>query len=301
MKIYSGSSNKPLAQAVADYLKHPLSPLEHFIFPDGERRIRIEDGVLDQDVILVQSTCTPVDQNYMEMLFIADALNRSGARSVTVVTPYLGYQRQDHVFRDGEAVSLEVMVRLIEAIGIDHVISFDLHSIKIPELFHIPITHLSALPLFAQVIKKKKWTAKDTVLIAPDKGGIRRIKILSELLGGMPYACIDKNRDLATGSIEAAGIEGTVTKRAIIVDDMFASGGTTIEAAKLLKEKGAKEIYAFATHAVFAKEAPQYLQNSEIEKIYVTDAVFIPEEKCFPKLEVISIAKMIAENIKTSV
>lgn len=297
MKIYSGSSNRQLAEAIALRLGVRLSPLEQFIFPDGERRIRIENGVLDEDVVVVQSTCTPVDQNYMELLFMVDGLNRSGARSVTVVCPYLGYQRQDHVFRDGEAVSLEVVSRMMEAIGIDHIITFDLHSIKIPELFHIPVTHLSALPLFATEIKKNNWQHDDSVLVSPDKGGIRRIKILSELLDNMPYVSINKNRDLKTGSVKAREISGGVKKRALIVDDMFSSGKTVIEAAKRLKEEGTEEIYAFATHPVFAPDAAELLQKSMIKKVYVTDSVFVPVEKNFAKLEILSIAAMIAEKL----
>src|SRR3990167_4703863 len=172
MKIFSGSSNKPLAQNLAKALKIRLSKLEIHIFPDGEKRIRVIDKVVDEDCVVVQSASTYADINYMELFFIVDGLKRSGAKSVTAVVPFLGYQRQDHVFREGEAVSLEVIIKTLEAVGMNKLITFDLHSIKIPELFKIPIVHLSALPIFAEKIKELFSDFEGCVLISPDMGGI---------------------------------------------------------------------------------------------------------------------------------
>ncbi len=301
MKIFSGSSNKPLAKKIARALGEKLSPLEVYIFPDGERRVRVEESIVGEQAIIVQPTSTPSDQNYMELFFIADAVQRSGAQSTAVVVPYLGYQRQDHIFRDGESVSLEVIVKTLEAVGINLLIAFDLHSIKIPEVFKIPVIHLSALPLFAQEIKRRGWNTPDTVLVSPDMGGIRRVKMLSELLDGMPYAAIEKQRDLATGRVEALGIQGKIGKRSIMVDDMISSGGTMIKAAELLQEGGADEIYVFATHPVFSSRAPMLLQNSLIHDIYVTDTVYIPLDKYFPKLTVLSVAETVAKVIQEKV
>lgn len=298
MKVFSGSSNKPLAKKIAKELKVAISPLEIHVFPDGEKRIRVLERVVDEHCVVVQSTSTPADQNYMELFFIVDAIRRSGAKSVTAVIPYLGYQRQDHIFRDGEAVSLEVVIRTLEAVGMDKLILFDLHSIKIPELFHIPVSHLSALPLFAEKIKKNSWTNSDTVFVSPDMGGVRRIKILSEMLSGMPYVSIVKNRNLATGEISADEIEGKLKKRALIVDDMISSGSTIITAVNLLLQKGVEEIYVFATHPVFSNAAPQVLQKSAIKKIFVTDSIEVLAKKQFPKLEILSIVKMIADELK---
>jgi ribose-phosphate pyrophosphokinase len=210
----------------------------------------------------------------------------------------LGYQRQDHIFRDGEAVSLEVIVKTLEAVGINWLIAFDLHSIKIPEVFKIPVTHLSALPLFAEEIGSRGWLSADTVLVSPDMGGIRRIKILSELLGGMPFAAIEKQRDLSTGRVEALGIEGALARRAIMVDDMISSGSTMVKAAEFLRDRGVEEIHVFATHPVFSAEAPRLLQESIIADVYVTDTVYIPLDKYFPKLTVISVAETIAKAIE---
>lgn len=305
MKIFSGSSNKPLSEKVADKLGLPLSPIELFVFPDGERRIKLNDNVVDEDTIVVQSTASPVDQNYTELFFIIDALKRSGARSITAVIPYVGYQRQDHVFREGEAVSLQVMIKILESLDVDKVIVLDLHSIKIPEFFHVPLVHLSALPLFAEKIKK--IAGDDALLVSPDMGGLRRIQQISGFLNNMPWIATVKDRDLATGKIDISAIELFESglklqdlngKSAFIVDDMTSSGGTLIKSAKLLIEHGVREVYAFITHPIFANNAPDLLQNSVIKKVFVTDTVYIPKDKVFSKLEVLSVAGMIAEKIK---
>lgn len=275
-----------------------VSPSEIFIFPDGERRIQVQERVVDEDIVIIQPTSSPVDTNYFELFLLADAAKRSGARSVTAVVPYLGYQRQDHVFRDGEAVSLEVIVKTMQSVSIDKVISFDLHTIKIPEIFSIPMVHLSALELFANEIKKQNWDGLDTVLVSPDMGGIRRIELISKMLSDMPYATIEKNRDLATGHVEMATITGEITHRVLIVDDMISSGGTIVKAGEALKKKGAKEVYVFATHPVFSDEAPKLLQNSVVDRVYVTDSVLVSDEKLFPKLHILSISEMIAQSLK---
>lgn len=295
MKIFSGTSNKPLAQKIAKNLGIALSSLEVFIFPDGEKRVRLLDKVAGEDCVIVQPTSPDPDENYMELFFIVDALKRNGAKSVTAVIPYLGYQRQDHVFREGEAVSLEVIATLLKWGGVDEIIAFDLHSIKIPEIFKIKLNHLSALSLFAQEIKKM---GGNTVLVSPDAGGIRRIKILSGMLNNMPFAVIEKDRDLATGKVTMDRISGDVKENAIIVDDMISTGSTIVTAANLLKNKGAKEIFVFATHAVFSDEAPKILGKSSLRRIFVTDTIYIPKEKRFPKLEILSVADEISKQLK---
>lgn len=301
MKVFSGSSNKSLAEEIVRYLDIPLSPVEIFMFPDGERRVRLEENVIGEDVVIIQSTSTPVDHNYMELFFLIDSAKRSGSKSITVVMPYFGYQRQDHVFRDGEAVSLDVVIKIFESLGVDKVISFDLHTIKIPELFHIPLVHLSALPLFAYVIEKAHWTKEDSCLVSPDMGGLRRVGEIGKLLD-MPHIATVKDRDLNNGEIQMHQIEGDINnlkKRAILIDDMISSGKTIVRCAELLKQKGAEEIYVFATHPIFSEDAPFILQKSPITKLFVTDSVFIPQEKHFEKLEIISLASDIAKTLKS--
>lgn len=298
MKLFSGTSNTILAEKIAQKMDTSLSPLDVFIFPDGERRVRVLGSVVGEDTAVIQTCATPVDNNYMELFFAVDALKRSGAKSVAAVVPYLGYQRQDHVFREGEAVSLEVVVKTLEAVGTDRVIVFDLHSIKIPEVFRVPVSHLSALPLFAKEIQKQQWTSEDSVLISPDMGGIRRIKQLSDMLSGMEYATIEKNRDLGTGEVTAEVIEGKLKKRAIIVDDMISSGKTIVVAANLLRSRGVEEIIVFVTHPVFSDAAPKILQNSLVKAVYVTDTIVVSEKKKFPKLSILSTAEMIVQALK---
>ncbi|HSA83838.1 MAG TPA: ribose-phosphate diphosphokinase, partial [Patescibacteria group bacterium] len=231
--------------------------------------------------------------------FIIDALKRSGAKSITAVVPYLGYQRQDHVFRDGEAVSLDVVIHALEGTGADRVICVDFHSIKIPEVFSVPVAHLSALSLFADKIRE----LGEGFLASPDMGGLRRISKMSELLDGMPWIATVKDRDLDTGNIVIEKIEGDqsiIKKTGYIVDDMISSGKTIAGSAQLLHDKGVEDIYVFATHPVFSQEAPELLQKSVVTKVFVTDSVFVPEEKKFEKLEMLSIAEMVAKELQNN-
>ncbi len=295
MKFFSGSQSEKLTQKVCKNLNVKLSPMEIFVFGDGEKRIKLNDNVVGQDCVLIKSTGIPTDQNYMELFFIIDALKRSGAKSVTLVIPYLGYSRQDHVFREGEDVSLQVIIKTLETLGTDKIITLDLHSIKIVEFFKVPMVHLSALELFAKAIKD----FENYVLVSPDMGGIRRIKILSKLLANAPFVTIEKDRDLKTADVTMNKINGEVKgKLAIIVDDILSSGKTLKMAADLLIENKATGVYSFTTHAVLADGAADTLQASQIKKVFVTDTIEIPREKHFPKLEIISVADLITRALR---
>lgn len=294
MKLFSGSSNIALAQKVAKHFGKDLDNLEISIFSDKEKRIRVVDKVLDQDTVIVQSTSTPADENYMELFLTIDALKRSGAKSVKAVIPYLGYQRQDHIFRDGEGVSLEVIAETLVRVGMTELFSFDLHTPKIAEIFTVPVHHLSALQIFADKIKQE-FDHNKLVLVTPDLGGIRRIKEMSQALDNLPFATVTKDRDLESGKIEDTQIDGYVREKiAIIVDDMISTGETMVEAAKLLQEEGAIKVIAFATHAVLSKEASRILQQSNIERVYTSDTIDIEEKKRFPKLQILSVSEIIA-------
>jgi ribose-phosphate pyrophosphokinase len=301
MKLFSGSANKPLVEKVAKELGLELLPVETHVFPDGEKRIRITESVVDEICVVIQSANTPVDENYMELFFIVDALKRSGAMKVIAVVPYFGYQRQDHVFRDGEAVSLEVVIKMIQSVGIDQFVSFDLHSIKIPELFSIPVAHLSALSVFAQTIRENHLYDSETILISPDKGGLRGIKIFSELLGGASYIVFNKKRDTLTGAVTYEEMNPdafTGKKRAIILDDMISSGSTIMPVADMLIKHGVEEVLVFATHAVFSENAPYLLQNSPLSAVYITDTVKVSTAKRFEKLHIVSIANEIGKELE---
>lgn len=300
MLIFSGTSNPTLAKKIAENLDSKISKLEIHKFPDKEVRVRLLENVVEKSPVIVQSTGVHPNHYYMQLFFILDALKRSGAEAITLVIPYLGYQRQDHIFRDGEAVSLEVIVNLIKAMKVDRVISFDFHSPRIVEFFldkKIKMDHLSALPVFAKEIEK--MDLENVVLVSPDMGGIRRIKILAELLGNKAsFVSIEKNRDLATGEIESNKINGEVKKIAVIVDDVISTGNTLIAAAQLLRKNGAEEIYVMATHGIFAGEAPVNLQNSIIKQVTVTDTIEVRPKRRFEKLNIVSVSSLIAEAIK---
>lgn len=297
MKLFSSGEDKHLAIKIAENLGIKTSPMEIFVFPDGEKRIKLNENVVGQDTFLLKSTGIPTDSNLMELFFTIDALKRSGAKSITAVIPYLAYSRQDHVFREGEDVSLDVIIKTLENLGISRIISLDFHSIKIPELFSVPVTHISALPLFADKIKQLK--ERDIVLVSPDMGGVRRIKQLSVLLENTPFVTIVKDRDLKTGHIEVSGLSGEVRgKTAIIVDDIISTGLTLSKASTLILEEGAEKVYMFATHPVFAEKAEEVLQKSEALKIFVTDTINVPDNKQFTKLEILSVAKLIAEELR---
>ena len=299
MSIFSGSASKKLAGKIAKNLGLELSPVEIFVFPDGEKRIRIKENVVGKDCIIIQSASIPPDENYMELFIMIDALKRSGAKSIKTVIPYLGYQRQDHIFRDGEAVSLEVIAEILTRVGMTELFSFDLHSPKIPDIFSVPVHHLSALPTFAERIKQD-FNLTEIVLVSPDMGGIRRVKEVAEILGNIPFVTIEKNRNLASGEINDSGLNGEVRgKIAVVVDDMISTGQTVVEAAELLIEQGATKVFAFATHAVLAKDADKLLQHSNLERVVVSDTIDVPAFKLFPKLEKISIADVAAKSLKS--
>ncbi|MGE5042041.1 MAG: ribose-phosphate diphosphokinase [Candidatus Levyibacteriota bacterium] len=298
MLLIGDLDNRDLSEKLGSELSLPVIYPDLHIFPDGEMRIRVMEDVTDQEIILLKTHTSPVDSNVLQTMFLLDALKRNGAGLVTVVIPYLGYMRGDHMFRNGEGVPLEVVIKMLETFGAAKVVIIDPHSIKIPEMFTIPVANLSALEVFAGKIKSMNLDQHAYTLVTPDMGGIRRIKILSELLGNAPYATIEKNRDLETGAVEAAEVEGEIKKVIFVVDDMISSGGTIIKALDALREKGAEKMYVMATHAVFSENAPQLLERSKAKKVFVTDSMPISSQKQFKKLEVISLAPMIAKSLK---
>lgn len=299
MLLIGDLDNRDLSEKLGFELTLPVIYPDLHIFPDGEMRVRVVEDVADQEIILLKTHTNPVDSNILQTMFLLDALKRNGAGLITVVIPYLGYMRGDHMFRSGEGVPLEVVISMLETFGAAKVVLVDPHSIKVPEMFHVPVINLSALEVFAGKIKSMNLDQHSYTLVTPDMGGIRRIKILSELLGNAPFATIEKNRDLETGAVEAAEVEGEIKKIAFVVDDMISSGGTIIKALDALREKGAEKMYVMATHAVFSENAPQLLERSKAKKVFVTDSMPISSQKQFRKLEIISLAPTISRNLKS--
>jgi ribose-phosphate pyrophosphokinase len=206
--------------------------------------------------------------------------------------------RADHVFREGEAVPLEVVIKMIEGAGAHQFWMIDPHSIKIPEMFVIPVKADSAISLFAEKIKTLVSGMGDVSLVSPDMGGIRRLDLLSEELGGVETVIINKDRDLETGNVSVAQVKGTVKKICFIVDDIIATGGTVIEAVSSLKKQGAEKVYIMGTHPVFVGDAVKGLENAGAEKVFVTDSIYLPEEKKFKNLETLTLADTIATQIR---
>lgn len=299
MVFYGDPDNIGLSENVAKALGVELFYPEIDVFADGEKRVRVAEDVVGENVLILKSLFTPVDDNVIKLAFTVDAAKRSGAEQVVALVPYLGYSRGDHVFRSGEAVSLEVVIRILQVNGVDKIAFVDPHSIKIPEMFSIPATSLSALTLFADRIREIEPDTSTITLVSPDMGGIRRIKILSELLDNANYACINKDRDLKTGTISMSGTEGEFQGTCFVVDDMIATGGTIVQAATYLKkEKGITDVYLVATHPLMYGKAVSLLKESEVKGVIVMDTVDIPIEKQFSKLEVISCAPLLATYVQ---
>ncbi len=297
--IFSGNSNLELARQIAGELSTPLGLSEIIRFEDSECRVRIEEDVEGKEVFIIQSLSNPVDENLMEFLLLGDAAKRGEARKVIAVLPYHGYARQDRIHRPGECLSAHVVAKLIESIGFDKLITVELHNETILGFFEMPVIHVSGLSLFHNEVEK---LGKDVVVITPDAGALKRAQRFSEGLD-LPLALIEKKRDLNTAhKIISMRVVGEVKdKIAIIVDDVIVTGGTLVNAAHLLKQKGAKQVIAVATHADFVGGADKILRDSPLDKIWVTDTIKIAEDKIFSKLKVFSIASTIASAMKKMV
>ena len=294
--IFSGNSNKPLASKIAETLSVKLSPAEIIRFADSECRVRIEQDVEGRDVFIIQSLSNPVDEHLMELLLMGDAVKRGEPRKLTAVIPYHGYARQDRIHRPGECLSAQLVAKMIETAGFDKLITVELHNESILGFFKIPVIHLSGLSIFQNEVGKLK---DDIVVITPDAGALKRSQRFAEGLD-LPLALIEKKRDLdQPHKILHMRVVGDVAdKTAIIVDDVIVTGGTLINAAYLLKQKGVKQVIAVATHADFVGGVDKILKDSPIDQIWVTDTIEIPEEKKFTKLQVCQIAPLVAEAIK---
>ncbi len=301
MVIVGDSSNKNLSENIASKLGVDVVYPEITVFPDTEQRVRIPKEVSGQRVYLLKSITPPVDSAVMQLTFLVDALIKSGADKVVGVIPYIPYMRADHIFRTGEAVPLEIVINMIQDSHLNEIIIVDPHSIKIPEMFNIPVHDLTALPLFADKIKEVESNSKNITIVSPDMGGIRRLKILDELLGGnINQVVINKDRNYESGEVKVAEYEGKIQGKCFIIDDIISTGKTVVQAIDTLDQDGTQAVYVFATHPVFSENASELLSKSKAEKIFVTDSIPVPPEKRFAKLEVLSIAELIAAEIKSS-
>lgn len=297
--VFAGNSNPLLGQEIARLSGLPLGKAEIVRFADSECRVRIEESIEGKDVFLVQSLANPVDEHLMEFLLMADAVKRGEPRKIIAILPYHGYARQDRIHRPGECNSAHVVAKLIEAVGVDKLITVELHNETILGFFKIPVVHLSGLSLFQEDVAK---LGNDIVIITPDAGALKRAQRFAETLD-MPLALIEKKRDLNhMHKILSMRVVGDVKeKTVIIVDDVIVTGGTLVNAAYLLKEKGAKTVIAAATHADFVGGSDKILKDSPIDHIWVTDTIPVRAEWKFEKLRMFPIASTIATSIKSMI
>ena len=298
MLLCGDSQNKELSEGIAKKLSAVLFYPETDVFPDSEQRVRIEKEVLGETIYLIKSITSPVDSAVMQLTFLVDALLKKGAERVIGVIPYIPYMRADHIFRTGEAVPLEVVIKMIQDAGLSEIIIVDPHSIKIPELFSIPVRNLSALSMFASKIKEIETDISKITIVSPDMGGLRRLQQVDQILGGVNKVTINKDRNYASGEISVAAFEGEIKSTCFIIDDIISTGKTIVQAVETLAKEGAEKVYVFGTHAVFSENASEILQSCAAEKIFVTDSIPVVPEKMFAKLEILSVAPLLASAIK---
>lgn len=297
LKLYSLSSNEPLAEKIANYLGVELGKLAVNRFSDGEIAISIEESIRGDHVFIVQSTSYPTNDNLMEMLIMIDALRRASAKTITAVIPYYGYARQDRKAKPREPITAKLVANLLTQAGADRIVALDLHAAQIQGFFDIPMDHLLGAPLLASWFIDRKLMGEDVVVVSPDHGGATRARKLAEFLEA-PIAIVDKRRPKPNVS-EVMNIIGEVNgKTAIIIDDMIDTAGTITNAAQAILDRGAKEVYVCATHGVFSPPAIERLEESVIEKVVVTDSIYLPEEKRIDKIELISVSELIGQAIE---
>src|SRR3989338_5768718 len=304
-KLFSGTSNPKLAAGVSRLLHLPLAASEVVRFENSEIRVRVNEDVKNHTCVLIQSTSNPTDTHLMELFFFCDALRRQEAKKVIGIIPYFGYARQDVQHRPGECVSVNVIIKFLESIGFYKVYTVNLHDEATEGVFSIPFKNINAFPVLAKEIQKylKLVSTDSTAVVSPDHGGVERARKFSdELFGHQNHtiSVIEKKRDLEhIHESVALDLYGDVKgKVAILVDDMITSGGTLIHAAQLCLDRGASKVLAAVVHHDFAPGAAQKLQSSAVERFFMTDTIALKEDQKFEKLHEVSIAPLLADELK---
>lgn len=306
LRLISGSANVKLARQVAELLRTELCQadaegLTPGRFPDGEVRVEVQQTVRGKEVFVIQPTSPPVNENLMELLLLIDALKRASAGMVCAVIPYFGYARQDRKKRGRVPISARLVANLLETAGVDRVLAVELHAGQIQGFFNVPVDHLRTDKLFAEYVRQQhpNWLKK-LVVVSPDIGGVWRARRLAKELG-RPLAIVEKHRP-STGEEEPEvySLIGEVAgHNVLLVDDILATGKTLYLAAQLMREEGARDIFAAITHAIFTDDALDSLDASPLQKVLVTDTIaHRPEVTQHPKVEVVSVAKLLADAIQ---
>lgn len=297
--LFAGSSNRLLAQKIAETLGTNLSTATLRRFSDGEVFVEIGENVRGKDVYILQSTCTPVNDNLMELLIMIDALKRASVNSVTAVMPYYGYARQDRKVAPRTPITAKLVADILTAAGCSRVVSMDLHAGQIQGFFNIPFDNLYAMPVLVEYMRSIFKSGEEVVLVSPDAGGVERARAFAKRLNNASVAMIDKRRtgpNVAKAMNLIGNVEG---KAAIILDDMIDTAGTLCEAADTVKKHGAKRVFAAATHAVLSGPALERIRGSHLEQVIFTDTIPLNDDaKRVEKLHVLSCAGLLAEAIR---
>ena len=297
LMVFTGNANKNLAKKVASNLGLKLGEATVGSFSDGETMLELLENVRGKDVFILQSTSFPTNDNLMEIMVMVDALRRSSAARITAAIPYLGYSRQDRRPRSARvAITAKVVANMLTGVGVDRLLTMDLHSDQIQGFFEIPVDNIYATPVLLEDLKKQSY--EDAVIVSPDVGGVVRARAMAKILGS-DLAIIDKRRPKPNVS-EVMNIIGDVNGRTcIIVDDIVDTANTLCEAALALKKKGAEKVVAYATHPIFSGKAIESIQSSELDEIVITDTITLEKNaRGCEKIRQLSVAKILAETIK---
>ena len=297
LMVFTGNANKDLAKKVASTLGLKLGEATVGSFSDGETMLELLENVRGKDVFILQSTSFPTNDNLMEIMVMVDALRRSSAARITAAIPYLGYSRQDRRPRSARvAITAKVVANMLTGVGVDRLLTMDLHSDQIQGFFEIPVDNIYATPVLLEDLKKQSY--EDAVIVSPDVGGVVRARAMAKILGS-DLAIIDKRRPKPNVS-EVMNIIGDVNGRTcIIVDDIVDTANTLCEAALALKKKGAEKVVAYATHPIFSGKAIESIQSSELDEIVITDTITLEKNALgCEKIRQLSVAKILAETIK---
>lgn len=302
LKIFSGTAHPEFSQRISKEIGVPLSDLKHYRFSDNEIGVSLNESVRGADVYLIQPTCSPANENLMQLLIMADAAKRDSAHYVNAVIPYFGYARQDRKAKPREPITAKLVANILTHGGIDRIITADLHAGQLQGFFDIPVDHLTGMKLLAEYFKKnlaEELNAGKVVVVSPDAGGVARARKFAVMLD-VDIAIVDKRRSYDVANVsEVMDIVGNIKGRtAILVDDIIDTAGTICHAAHGLIERGCEKVYACATHAVLSGPAMERINKSKIERLVFTDTIPIPEEKKSAKILQLSIAPLFAEAIK---
>jgi len=298
LKLIAGNANPQLAEEISSELATEICDARVETFSDGEIRVRIHETVRGSDVFVLQSTCPPVNDNLMELLIIIDALRRASARKVIAVVPYYGYGRQDRKDIGRVPISARLVANLLETAGADRVLTMDLHVGQIQGFFNIPVDNLRSDFIFAEYMRSVVGDMEDVVIVAPDLGATGRARLLAEGVDA-PLAVLEKRRSQDGLSVKVFNVIGDVVgKRAVLVDDMVASGGTLVKAAEIVLESGATEVSAYCTHGVFSGDAVSILEASPLKRIVVTNTISNHYALQSEKIDYVSVGGHLAKTIR---